>query len=205
MKYSKDIIFSIIIGFLGFKIFSIQEELNKINNTLKKVKLNFAYENHDHSLSAENIDYNEYENGSTWHQDNYAGKAPIGDDYLNLAISIDDADESNGALQIVPKSHKLGDLPCNPKPNFSYDDQGRRYNSAPIGNNCELPDLPVLQLEYEAGDVIVVHSQLVHKADKNQHSNRWRRTMYFVYINDGSSFWPGWTAKRQLLDRYDWS
>ena len=45
----------------------------------------------------------------------------------------------------------------------------------------------------------------VLKADKNQHSNRWRRTMYFVYINDGSSFWPGWTAKRQLLDRYDWS
>ena len=27
--------------------------------------------------------------------------------------------------------------------------------------------------------------------------------MYYVYINDGSPFWPGWTAKRQLLERYD--
>ena len=63
MKYTKDIFFSIVIGFLGFKIFSIQEELKKTNNTLKKVKLNFAYENHDHSLSAVNIDYNEYETG----------------------------------------------------------------------------------------------------------------------------------------------
>jgi len=44
----------------------------------------------------------------------------------------------------------------------------------------------------------------VHKADKNEHPNKWRRTMYFVYVNDGSSFWPGWTAKRELLDRYDW-
>ena len=147
---------------------------------------------------------NPYENGSTWHQDNYAGKAPNGDNYLNLAVSIDDAEESNGALKIIPGSHKLGNLPCNPKANFSYDNEGRRYNSAPIGNNCELPkDLPIVQLEYKAGDVLVVHSQLVHKADKNLHSSRWRRTIYFVYVNDGTAFWPGWTAKRELLDRYD--
>ena len=148
---------------------------------------------------------NPLELGSTWHQDNYAGKSPDGNNYLNLAVAVDDADKTNGSLMVVPGSHKLGMLPCNPKPNFSYDEQGRRYNSAPIGNNCELPDLPVLQLEYEAGDVLVVHSQLVHKADKNEHPNRWRRTMYFVYVNDGTSFWPGWTAKRELLDRYDWS
>jgi len=147
---------------------------------------------------------NQYENGSTWHQDNYAGKAPNGDNYLNLAVAIDNADESNGALKVIPGSHKLGDLPCNPKANFSYDKNGRRYNSAPIGNNCELPEnLPVVQLEYEAGDVLVVHSLLVHKADKNLHQDRWRRTIYFVYVNDGTAFWPGWTAKRELLDRYD--
>jgi hypothetical protein len=27
--------------------------------------------------------------------------------------------------------------------------------------------------------------------------------MYFVYIKDNEPFWPGWTAKRELLDRYD--
>ena len=56
-----------------------------------------------------------FEHGSTWHQDNYAGRSTPGS-YLNIAIAIDDADESNGALMVVSGSHKLGDLPCNPKP-----------------------------------------------------------------------------------------
>jgi len=146
---------------------------------------------------------NNLENGSTWHQDNYAGKAPFGS-YLNLALVLDDADEENGSLMIIPGSHKLGDLPCNPKANFAVDESGRLYNSSPVGNNCEIPkDLPVLQLKYEKGDVLCVHGHLIHKADKNQHLTRWRRVMYFVYNNDGDPFWPGWTAKRELLDRYD--
>ena len=70
---------------------------------------------------------NPLENGSTWHQDNYASRAPM-NAYLNLALSLDDADETNGALMVVPGSHKLGDLPCNPKPNFSYDENGRMFN-----------------------------------------------------------------------------
>jgi ectoine hydroxylase len=146
---------------------------------------------------------NPLENGSTWHQDNYASRAPM-NAYLNLALSLDDADETNGALMVVPGSHKLGDLPCNPKPNFSYDENGRMFNSAPIGNDCELPsDLPIVQLTYERGDVLALHAHTVHKALKNPHPTRWRRTMYFVYIKDNEPFWPGWTAKRELLDRYD--
>jgi len=146
---------------------------------------------------------NEFENGSTWHQDNYAGKSTPGS-YINLALVVDDADESNGALKVVPGSHKLGDLPCNPKANFSRDEKGRLYNSAPIGNNCELPaGLPIVQLEYEAGDVFLVHGLTVHKAEKNTHPTRWRRTIYFVYVKNGEPFWPGWTAKRCLLERHD--
>jgi len=123
------------------------------------------------------------ENGSTWHQDNYAAKSPM-NSYLNLALVLDDADETNGALKVVPKSHKLGDLPCNPKANFSTDDKGRLYNISPIGNDCELPkDLPIVQLTYKRGDVLCLHAHTVHKAEKNNHPTRWRRTIYFVYIN----------------------
>ena len=63
--------------------------------------------------------------------------------------------------------------------------------------------LEIVHLTYERGDVLAVHGDLAHKADKNNHPTRWRRTMYFVYINDGSAFWPGWTARRELLERYD--
>jgi len=146
---------------------------------------------------------NPLEHGSTWHQDNYAPKAVFGC-YLNLGLALDDADASNGALQIIPKSHLLGDLPCDPKANFSYDDEGKLYNSAPIGNNCEVPsDLSILQLEYKRGDVICIHAQLVHRADRNDHPTRWRRKAYLDYIKDGEPFWPGWTAKRMIMDRYD--
>lgn len=147
---------------------------------------------------------NPLELGSTWHQDNYAGKSTDGGHYLNLALSLDDAEPENGSLMIVPKSHKYGTLPCNPKPNFAYDEQGRMYQTNPIGNDCEIPEgLEIVHLSYKRGDVLVVHGDLVHKADKNFHPNRWRRTMYQVYVNDGSPFWPGWTAKRELLERYD--
>ena len=147
---------------------------------------------------------NKLEHGSIWHQDNYAGKCHDGSHYLNLAVPIDNADETNGSLKVIPGSHKLGMLPCKPKANFEVDDQGRLYQAAPIGNNCEVPkDLPIIQLNYEAGDVMAVNGLLVHTADKNQHPTKWRRTVYNVYVKNGEAFWPGWTAKRKLLDRYD--
>ena len=147
---------------------------------------------------------NPLELGSTWHQDNYGGRCPNGNNYINLAIIMDDADESNGALKIIPGSHKLGMLPDNPKPNFSYDEKGRMYQSAPIGNDCELPeDLPIVQLDYKVGDVLVVSGLLVHKAERNTHPTKWRRVLYTVYIKNGEPFWPGWTAQRCLLYRYD--
>jgi ectoine hydroxylase-related dioxygenase (phytanoyl-CoA dioxygenase family) len=146
---------------------------------------------------------NPLENGSTWHQDNYAGKSTP-NSYLNVAVSLDHATKENGSLMVIPGSHKLGDLPCNPKPNFSRDDEGRLYNSAPIGNDCEIPDNSnIVQLEYDRGDVLVLHGLTIHKAEKNPHPTKWRRTMYFVYVKDGEPFWPGWTAKRSLLERYD--
>ncbi len=147
---------------------------------------------------------NSLELGSTWHQDNYAGRSPDGNNYLNLAVAIDDADASNGSLLVVPGSHKWGDMPCDPKANFSKDKDGRLYTSAPIGNNIVMPkDANIVQLEYKSGDVLVVNGLLVHKADRNTHESKWRRTMYFVYTKEGEPFWPGWTAKRCLLDRYD--
>ena len=147
---------------------------------------------------------NPLELGSTWHQDNYAGKVKDGNNYLNLAVIIDDADKSNGSLKVIPGSHKLGDVPSSPKPNFKRDEKGRLYQSNPIGNNCEVPkDSKIVQLVYKSGDVLAVNGLLIHQADKNMHPKKWRRTIYFVYVKNGEAFWPGWTAKRKLLERYD--
>lgn len=147
---------------------------------------------------------NNLEHGSIWHQDNYAGKCHDGNHYFNLAVPIDNADKTNGSLKVIPGSHKLGMLSCNPKANFGVDKEGKLYQAAPIGNNCVIPEeLPIIQLEYEAGDVMAVNGLTVHTADKNTHPTKWRRTVYNVYVKNGEAFWPGWTAKRELLDRYD--
>ena len=61
---------------------------------------------------------------------------------------------------MIPKSHKLGDLPAVSQPNFALDDSGRKYSKYPIGNPCGIPDgYEIKQLKYDSGDVVVLHAQ----------------------------------------------
>ncbi|MGK0238673.1 MAG: ectoine hydroxylase-related dioxygenase (phytanoyl-CoA dioxygenase family) [Candidatus Pelagisphaera sp.] len=145
---------------------------------------------------------NEKEKGSLWHQDNYAAKAPNGS-YLVCAIALDDADKENGSLVVAPRTHTLGDLPNRPKANFTKDEQGNVIQH-PFGNETEVPDgYPPLQLEYRKGSVIVMHAHTLHSAPANPSQTRWRRKWYMHYIKDGHPFWPGWSAKRNLIERFD--
>ena len=158
---------------------------------------------------------NPLEFGSIWHQDNFAPMCPNGRNYINLALALDDADETNGSLIVIPGSHKFGMLNFIPSPNFSRNEKGELIQSSPIGDAYSLSDyttqngerlpehLPIKQLKYKKGDVLVIHGLLLHKADKNLHPTRWRRTIYFVYVKEKEPFWPGWNAKRALIDRYD--
>mgnify|MGYP006247729045 CR=1 FL=1 len=47
--------------------------------------------------------------GSVWHQDNLSAKAPYGA-WLTMAVCLDDADETNGALKIIPGSHRIKNI-----------------------------------------------------------------------------------------------
>lgn len=144
---------------------------------------------------------NPLENGSIWHQDNYAPKSLVGS-YLVVGVPLDDADAENGSLIVVPKSHKLGDVNHKPSKNFEKDKNGKIINAYPIGDECEVPDGHItLQLEYEAGDLLIMHGHTIHMAHKNTHPTRWRRKIYMHYIKDGHPFWPGWNAKRELIER----
>ena len=158
---------------------------------------------------------NPLEFGSIWHQDNFAPMCPNGRNYINLALALDDADSTNGSLIVVPGSHKFGMLNFTPSPNFIKDEYGQLVQARPIGDASSLSeytmqsgeklphDLEIKQLKYQKGDVLVIHGLLLHKADKNTHPEKWRRTIYFVYVKEKEPFWPGWNAKRSLIDRYD--
>lgn len=146
---------------------------------------------------------NPLENGSVWHQDNYAPKSPVGS-YLVVGVPLDDADEENGSLIVVPGTHLLGDVPHVPKKNLEYDENGQVKYAYPIGDICEVPEgyAPV-QLRYRRGDLLLMHGHTIHRAEKNPHPTRWRRTIYMHYIKDGHPFWPGWNARRELIERGD--
>jgi ectoine hydroxylase-related dioxygenase (phytanoyl-CoA dioxygenase family) len=144
---------------------------------------------------------NDLEKGSAWHQDNYAPKAPYGS-YLVAAVALDDADEANGSLIVYPGTHKLGDLPSKPSKNFEFDASGKIVAAYPIGNEVQVPPgyAPV-RLKYLKGTVLILHGHIVHGADANPSPTRWRRKIYQHYIKDGDPFWPGWNARRALVER----
>ena len=144
---------------------------------------------------------NPLENGSAPHQDNYAPKSPFGS-YFVMAVAFADADEGNGSLVVYPGTHKLGDLPAVARPNFEFDASGHITKAYPIGNDVKVPDnYKPLTLRYKKGAAIFIHGHIVHEAPKNPSPDRWRQAIYMHYIKDGHPFWPGWNAKRQLIDR----
>lgn len=145
---------------------------------------------------------NPLENGSVPHQDNYSPKSPPGS-YFVASVAFDDADEKNGALVVYPKTHLLGELPGQEKKNFEYDAKGQLTTAYPIGNECRIPEgYAPLTLNYKKGSALFLHSLLVHSAPKNVNPDgRWRRQIYLHFIKDGHPFWPGWNAKRQIMDR----
>ena len=145
----------------------------------------------------------ELEAGSVWHQDNYAPKAPYGS-YLVIGVALDDAAPENGSLVVFPRTHTLGDLPCEPSKNFEHDAEGRVTRVYPIGNPVAIPDRYEPQaLTYPRGSLIVLHGHTIHGAPKNPHPTCWRRIIYLHFIKDGDPFWPGWNARRALVDRPD--
>lgn len=146
---------------------------------------------------------NPLEQGSAWHQDNYAPKAPYGS-YLVCSVALDDADESNGSLRVIPGTHKLADLPSKPSRNFDKDASGKIVRAYPIGNEVAVPPgFEPIALSYGRGSLIFLHAHLVHGARSNPSAERWRRAMYMHYIKDGDPFWPGWNARRSLIERGD--
>lgn len=147
---------------------------------------------------------NKREQGSVWHQDNYAAKAPEGS-YFVCAIALDDADIDNGSLIVFPGTHKLGNLPSQPKKNIERLESGE-VKVYPVGNPTEVPEgYEQKQLTYKRGDLLLIHGLLLHGAFPNLSKDRWRRKLYMHYIKDGDPFWPGWNARRSLIDRGDFN
>jgi phytanoyl-CoA hydroxylase len=103
-----------------------------------------------------------------WHQDN--GYTPLDpEEYLTCWLALDDADESNGGMQLLPGSHRHGTV-------RHWDDHERNPYFR-VGYDGDDPGITV---SVRKGDVLVFSSLLMHRSGPNT-SDRDRRAWILQY------------------------
>jgi ectoine hydroxylase-related dioxygenase (phytanoyl-CoA dioxygenase family) len=110
--------------------------------------------------------------GQALHQDQYYLRVSPGT-CMAAWLALDDCDEANGCLQVVPGSHTWP-LLCttDADPELSFSDI-----TVPVPAGTEIRPLPM-----RAGDVLFFHGSLVHGSQPNRTAGRFRRSLIGHYI-----------------------
>ena len=111
-----------------------------------------------------------------WHQD-YAFSPRTNDDILVVGVPLDDMDEENGCLLVVPGSHR------GPIYNHFQDDVFVGAVTEP-----DFAPAPVVPVELKAGDISIHHCRLLHASHPNTNSSRSRRLYLEQYA--AADAWP---------------
>lgn len=114
--------------------------------------------------------------GQALHQDNAFLQAHP-ETCVAAWIAVDDCDAENGALSVVPGSHRVQLLCLEPA------DSSLSFTDAQV----PLPDgVEVEQTVMRAGDVLFFHGSTVHGSKPNSSATRFRRSLIFHYIPQSS-------------------
>lgn len=112
-----------------------------------------------------------------WHQD-WAFYPHSNDDVLATGILLDDCDETNGPLMVLPGTHK--------GPTWDHHADGY-FCGAMDPAACDLDFSKAVKLTGRAGDMTIHHVRLVHGSALNT-SNRQRRLLLWEYA--AADAWP---------------
>lgn len=115
-----------------------------------------------------------------WHQD--LGYWPTGSPdtiTTTCSLALDDADEANGCLQVVPGSHLESALRPHRPMLAATDDAGDREDSHVLSAELREDDEVVL-LPIKRGSISVHNEKIVHGSGGND-SDRWRRTYIIAH------------------------
>ena len=115
-----------------------------------------------------------------WHQDlGYWPATPSETLTATCSLALDDADDENGCLQVVPGSHREPKLrPHRPLLRSTSDGEDREE-----GHTLSieiLPDDKIVSLPVKRGSISVHDERIVHGSPGNN-SDRWRRTYIVAY------------------------
>ncbi|BCM90046.1 hypothetical protein IAD21_01897 [Abditibacteriota bacterium] len=114
--------------------------------------------------------------GQALHQDNF---------YLNVRpgtciaawLAIDDADEENGGMNVVPGSHKLG-VQC---PGMADMTQSFTTEEVAVPEGHE-----AVPARMKAGDVLFFNGSMIHGSTPNVSKDRFRRAFICHYVGDST-------------------
>lgn len=116
--------------------------------------------------------------GQALHQDNLYLKGEDGEGCLGAWIAIDDSDEENGCLVVVPGSHKL-DLQCPGEADIADSFTGH-FVGVPEGYR----EAPMIM---RAGDCLFFGGHTIHGSHANTSKTRTRRSFICHYIGSRST------------------
>lgn len=111
--------------------------------------------------------------GQALHQDQYYLRVQPGT-CIAAWMALDDCDEENGCLQVVPGSHNLPVL-C---PEDA--DTTQSFTDVTVPLSADMQPEPVIM---KAGDVFFFNGQLIHGSFPNSSSSRFRRALIGHYID----------------------
>ena len=118
-----------------------------------------------------------------WHQDRWQDLDR--DPLVTLWTALDPATQENGCVQIIEGSHKMGLLNPAHGSGFVTPEQAQEL----VEKN------PVVHLELEAGEAVLLHNWLLHASDKN-HSEQSRRAFSVCYMDGDTVSKSGITFPR---------
>lgn len=108
-----------------------------------------------------------------WHQDNGYGEL---DPYnaLTTLTALDDTDQGNGCLWLIPGSHKQGQIKVRQT-------EEHKKSQSEIVINAD--DSLAQAMEMGAGDVLIFNCWMLHKSDGNYSTDRDRRILFLRYAD----------------------
>lgn len=97
-----------------------------------------------------------------WHQDYgywYKNEFLLPDQMMSVMVAITNANKENGCLQVIKGSHKMGRV----EHGFS----GEQIGAAQRYVDLSLKTMELVYVDLEAGDVLLFHSNLLHRSEAN--------------------------------------
>ena len=130
--------------------------------------------------------------GFSFHQDNYFVQAGQ-DRFASAWLALEDVTVENGALIVLPGSHREGI--------YQVREIGERstYGQDPNHNRLECvveKNYPQVSVAVRQGGVVFLHGHVVHSSNHNTSTDKFRRALLMTYLAEGSAFRPGFIANR---------